>query len=202
MRFHSIKWRITAFFILLSTGFMGLYVYITKQTFESDKISYVFESKQVQTDQYAQNIASQISRVIFDARAVLTGFDQTTRKLTPSSDRLFQGQSQVQALEVTDQLTKQTLLSLEKKPGVFAKTPPPSAESLLDKVSVQHLEGSLFLAESTQSAGENQTVRFRIVFELISPFKDPSPGEYFALVYKSRPTLQANATKLTSTARG
>jgi sigma-B regulation protein RsbU (phosphoserine phosphatase) len=198
MRFHSIKWRITAFFILLSTGFMGLYVYITKQTFESDKISYVFESKQVQTDQYAQNIASQISRVIFDARAVLTGFDRSTRQLTPSSDRLFQGQSQVQALEVTDQLTKQTLLSLEKKPGLFAKTPPPSADSLLDKVSVQHLDGALFLAESTQSAGENQTVRFRIVFELISPFKDPSPGEYFALVYKSRPTLQANATKLTA----
>jgi phosphoserine phosphatase RsbU/P len=197
MRFHSIKWRITAFFILLSTGFMGLYVYITKQTFESDKISYVFESKQVQTDQYAQNIASQISRVIFDARAVLTGFDRVTRQLTPSSNRLFEGQAQVQALEVTDQLTKQKLLVLEKTPGLLAKTPPAAADFVLDKVTVQHLNGNLFYAESTQTAEENQTVRFRIVFELISPFKEPSPGEYYALVYKSRPTLQANATKLT-----
>lgn len=198
MRFHSIKWRITAFFILLSTGFMGIYVYITKQTFESDKISYVFESKQIQADQYAQNIASQISRVMFDARAILTGFDQQTRKLTPSSDRLFHAQAQVHGLEISDAKTNEKLLSLEKSPGVLAQLINVGTEVASEKVNVSFLEKNRFLAESIQSSGENQSVKFRIVFDLVSPFKEASPGEYFALIYKGRPTLQVNGTDLTA----
>ena len=194
MKFTSIKWRITAFFILLSTGFMGIYVLVTKQIFETDKISYVFDSKQIQNDQYSQNVALQISRVLFDSRAILSGLRADENHVSAACERLFRGQELLIALEVKEVQTGRTLISLEKDNGVIARLGDRGNSALTgDELRITRIAGTRFLAESTQVGEGVAPARFRIVFDVHSPFKVAGDGELLALVDNKKIVIQENS---------
>lgn len=94
---------------------VGAFVFMATGTFESDKISYIFDSQQEKVEALSKQFEQKIERVTFDGRSVLTGFDFQRKKLNNLGEKLFNDQKDILAIEVIDLKTRETLLSLSKK---------------------------------------------------------------------------------------
>lgn len=71
VKFVSIKWKIVVALISLGVVLIGSYVLLAKQTFEEDKISYIYESQQSQANLISKSISQQIQRSLFNTRSFL-----------------------------------------------------------------------------------------------------------------------------------
>lgn len=119
MRIFSLKWKLSLSFILMALSFVGLYVVLAKKTFESDKISYIFESQQKQVVQLARTFDQLTERVLFDAQAILLGFDYQSRRLNSSSQKVFWDHPKILAMSFRAKESGLLSIKLEKSQGLL-----------------------------------------------------------------------------------
>ncbi|MFM6929042.1 MAG: PP2C family protein-serine/threonine phosphatase [Bdellovibrio sp.] len=115
MKHISIKWKLTLSFVILGIVLVGTYVFMATSTFESDKISYVFDSEQTQIEGISKQIEQRIERIIFDSRSILAGFDVANKKLNTIAAKLFDEQNDISAIQLIDMEQKDSLAFLVKK---------------------------------------------------------------------------------------
>ena len=112
MKNLSIKWKLTVSFFLLGMMLVGAYVFMATGTFESDKISYIFDSQQEKVESLSKQFEQKLERVTFDSRSIMAGFNFQNKKLTVLGEKLFNDQKDILAIEVIDLNTREALLSL------------------------------------------------------------------------------------------
>lgn len=110
----SLKWQLSIALIGLAMGLVAFYVWLAKETFESDKIAYVFETRQLQLESSSKEIFRKLERGISDANSVLIGFDQSSKQLNTMAQKLFDSQRTLLAVEVTDGVKQEPLIQIFK----------------------------------------------------------------------------------------
>jgi phosphoserine phosphatase RsbU/P len=190
----SIKWKLSIAFILLSLGIVGLYIATAKRTFESDKISYVFDTQQRQVSQLSAEFSESASRVLFDARAILSGFDANSKKLSTDADTLFKNHSTIYAIDFR-QIGKADPIAFLKKDDAsgdaITRLAPVADEP--GKLSLQSIGEGRFIASITQVT-DGGTAVLRVVFEFRNFFNGASEDQTLVLSQGDEPMLLSNST--------
>jgi len=189
MKFFSIKWKLSLSFIALALGIAGCYVKIAKQTFESDKISYIFDTEQRENSQEAQNLNQQMTRFLFDARAIFAGYDVQTRKLSPAADQLLQAHELIQGVQIVD-LSDQSTASFAKVGETLPNRPALGQALEKGDFDLTHLTGSQFIITAL-APGTEKTYELRTFFEMKNLFSDRGDDEVTVLT-KNRNVLLAS----------
>lgn len=180
MRFVSLKWKLSVSFILLALGFVSIYVVLAKRTFESDKISYIFESQQRQVSGLARNLENQIARVLFDARTILSGYDFPTKQLNPAAQTIFWEHPNLLAIEAGLASSATPAATLEKTPGLLRGARQIQVVSP-DEPILRALDNDKYMvALLTKDSKHGDTVLY-VVFELKSVLDEASRGQVLAL---------------------
>jgi sigma-B regulation protein RsbU (phosphoserine phosphatase) len=190
----SIKWKLSIAFILLSLGIVGLYIATAKRTFESDKISYVFDTQQRQVSQLSSDFFDSANRVLFDARAILSGFDAKTKKLSIDADTLFKNHTSIFAIDFRRIGNAEPLVFLEKDDNSgdsISRLAPVADEP--GKLSLQSIGDGRFIASITQVT-EGGTAILRVVFEFRNFFNGASEDQTLLLAQGDEPMLLSNTT--------
>lgn len=175
---------------------MGAYVFMAKKTFESDKISYIFDSEQAQTSNIAEQIDQRLERAIFDGRSVLAGFNFEEKKLNSIGQKLFSEQKDIAAIEVVDFTQKETLLKLEKDGVQFPEQYSAAfGGEKLKSLDVQALGDGDFLILLSEKSSDDGIVMIKI----LAKFKDLIPNSPTALFLLSQEDRLLNRSKMTKT---
>lgn len=120
----SIKWKLSFSLILTGLTLISCYVYLAKNVFEKDKISYVFESQGARLQSSKSEIYSKLQRTVLAARSVIATFDPSLGKTSPAGESLFNEEEALIAIELWSEDKRQSLMRLEKKASLL----PPSIE--------------------------------------------------------------------------
>ena len=125
--FFSLKWKLTLALVVLAMGLVGLYVTMAKSTFESDKISYVFDSQQAQVGFIAREIKQKLERTTFEGRAILSSYDFEKHALSETGQHLFQDEGSLVSAKLVD-LDKKTEIAFLTKTEVRDLVPAADAQ--------------------------------------------------------------------------
>ncbi len=181
MKFFSIRWKLSLALIGLSLTLVGSYVFLAKRTFESDKISYVFDTNQSQLRAVQKNFDFQLTQAFFTARAISATLDQTTKSLTPIGKNLFQAQSSIKSLRISDPASQQVILLYPENavfPSLAAGTTPPAAGDS-KTITIQALPNHLFLLVSREKNSDGAVVQMEVTVFLRMSFPDNSSAVFF-----------------------
>jgi phosphoserine phosphatase RsbU/P len=192
-KFFSIKWKLSLAFIALTLGIVAIYIFIAKSTFESDKISYIFETQQRQVNQSAADLKGQVVQLIFDSRSILSGYDFANRKLADMSQKLFSHHESLIGIQVVSVKTNEILAQLEKTQGAFAQLP--AAESRLPAsadLDLRHIEEKIFVAQISDVSSVGEAIVMRVVFKVKDLFKDVFEGQELLLADGPRIVMASN----------
>ena len=196
----SIKWKISFAFILLTFGIVGLYIAIAKQTFESDKISYIFDTQQREVSQISADLNEKVSRMLFDARAILSGYNATTQTLSTDADSLFKNHPQIEAIDVRNASTLQVVTAIQKTPEAAEPlTRLAAVATEPGKLNLVALDKDQFMASLTQGTGPNSAI-IRVVFRLKNLFSDASENQTVMLVSNDQVKISSNPEALPKSA--
>lgn len=113
--FISIKWKISLALISISSVIIFLFILMATSTFESDKISYLFDFFQLKVNSQASQIGDRLSRVLFNAKSVLTSVQVGSRQLTPMGVELFNSMEDIKGLRVYSSLSHDPILQITKE---------------------------------------------------------------------------------------
>lgn len=200
----SIKWKMSVSFIALSLGLVSLYIIMAKQTFESDKIYYIFESEQAQLESLSHEINEQIERTLFDSRSLLAGFDFKTLNLGPLGKTLFQDQKNILAVEIWDPANTKSILKIEKIAKILPAFLPERAtanESQLalmpGLLNVERLDQQKFLISSSQKTSGGEALWLRVVAEF-PDLLPKSPTGHLILSQKEKIFGEAGSNRIRS----
>lgn len=175
MKNLSIKWKLTVSFFLLGMMLVGAYVFMATGTFESDKISYIFDSQQEKVESLSKQFEQKLERVTFDSRSIMAGFNFQNKKLTVLGEKLFNDQKDILAIEVIDLNTREALLSLSKnnENEVLKKAKVESQISSTVVIGLNDEQFMIFFPENTTD-GTTLVVKILARFENLLPEKTTS----------------------------
>ena len=198
----SIKWKLSISFVALSLGLVSLYIIMAKQTFESDKIYYIFESEQAQLESLSHDINEQIERILFDSRSLLAGFDFQSSSLSPLGKSLFQEHKYILAIEIWDHADSKSILKIEKvsnilpsfsKERILVSQTPLATNSA--RLIIERLDTQKFLISSSQQTLKGGTLWLRVVAEF-SNLLPKSPTGHLILSQKNQILAEAGHNKV------
>lgn len=192
-KFFSIKWKLSLAFVLLTIGIVAIYIVIAKRTFESDKISYIFETQQRQVNQAVESIKEQVLREVFDARSILSGYDFNEQKLADMSQKLFTHHRSLLGIVLLEKDTGKVMAQVEKEPGSIALLGTPGSRTPASDLSFYHLKERLFAAEIPDVTANGTRIVMRVVFRLQELFKDAFEGQDLLLAKGSEILVSANS---------
>lgn len=175
----------------MALGFVGLYVVLAKKTFESDKVSYVFETQQTQTSSLARSFESQIDRITFDVRSILTGFDPVGRKLNIGAQKVFWDHPQILALRLRNPSTAEYLLQIEKNQGLI-ESMGTEWPTMTEKTDLRPTEKNRFLMTIGKDA--------QVLFEIDNNLSKPLKGQVMALLHDGKIINRSTGTGLSDQA--
>jgi sigma-B regulation protein RsbU (phosphoserine phosphatase) len=166
-QFISLKWKLSLALVCLSMGLVGLYVFVAKQVFESDKIAYVFESQQAQLESLSKVIQQKVERILFDSRAILFSYDFESKNLGSSARGFFATQRSIHAIQAVSPATNEVVALLEKEPGAGAAFGSPSAGvGSSGQISLAAHGPSRFLIASPSEVGSQNRLVLRVLAEI------------------------------------
>lgn len=196
-KFFSIKWKLSLAFIALTLGIVAIYIMIAKTTFESDKISYIFETQQRQVNQTAQELKGQVVQLIFDSRSILSGYDFANHQLAGMSQKLFSHHDSLVGIQVLNPKTNSVLAQLEKTQGVFGKLQ--GMESRLPAsidLDLFHVSEKLFAVQIPDVTATGEAIVMRVLFTVKDLFRDVFDGQELMLTAGSQILLSSSSLTL------
>jgi phosphoserine phosphatase RsbU/P len=177
MKSFSIRWKLSLALVGLSLGLVSVYIVIASGTFESDKISYVFESQQNELEAVAKSWEAIVSQSLFLGRSVLSTFQAEKGEFSENGKKLFSGQKTIKALQVVDGKTLGVLATIA--PEMFSGLPPVTRDNnpAPGEIRITHKIGNEFLIETTNSVED--AVRIRLLIELPEIFPKWKETDFF-----------------------
>jgi sigma-B regulation protein RsbU (phosphoserine phosphatase) len=164
MKFFSIRWKLSLALVGLSLGLVSVYVLIASRTFETDKISYVFDSQQRQMEEIARGWTQKVQEGLFLGRSILSTYDPAKAGPNIFGQKLFAGQRFLKALELSDPKTR-IVVAAVLTPGL--ELPPAEMSSpAVDQVNLSHFRGSEFFVTVLQGQVSGELVFFRALLDL------------------------------------
>lgn len=173
MKNLSIKWKLSLSLIGTGLCLVMFYVFIAKRTFESDKISYVFETQSSRVESVKREIGQHFERALLNARSVVATYDASQGKINLAGEQIFQEEKNLLALELWNEDTHQAVFRMEKVPGTLPSSRHLENAYLAGTLNVQTLPELKFLLVLRYSKGQPR-LRLRAVvgFESILPTGD------------------------------
>lgn len=98
----------------LSLGLVALYIWMAVDTFESDKIYYIFENSQSQLETQGRQISENVERLIFDSKSILATVDTNLKDFSPLGKKFFEDSKNIISLRIWDDSSPSPLLQLSK----------------------------------------------------------------------------------------
>lgn len=190
--FFSIKWKLSLAFVLLGLTLVGSYVLIAKDTFESDKISYVFDSQQAQVEAISKDVNQRIEQSLLLTRSILSTYDFTTNSLNTTGEHLFKSQDPIVAIELFDESQKSSIIRVEKRQDLLPASDMSSGDVAKGGLLVTPLSSGVLLLESKEQESDADTLRLRIVVELGEVFPQTNGSQLFVLSQAGKPILASN----------
>lgn len=164
-RFISIKWKLSFAFVALGVGLVGTYVLIAKDTFESDKISYVFDSQQAQVEALSADFNQKIEHALVLSQALLSTYDFQSKNLNSIGQKLFETQKTLLALELVDPNKDEPLIKIEKELGLMPVADAKEKSVGAGMVAVRVINNSRILILSGQKGDSGEVLRLRVLEE-------------------------------------
>ena len=162
----SIKWKLSLALIGTGLALVSAYVVIAKSTFESDKISYVYDSQGARLESLRSELQNKLERAFLGARSVVGNFDFSSGKPTPLGEQFFNEEKQLLAVELWNEQKEQTVFHLEK-PG--ASLPPFNAgtntKTPLGQLDLEPLDSKNGLLTVRYSQGDQGVFRLRAMID-------------------------------------
>lgn len=160
----------------MALGFVGLYVVLAKKTFESDKVSYVFETQQTQTSSLARALEAEVERISFDTRSIVAGFNPVERKLNVGAQKVFWDHPHILALRLKNPASAEYLLQMEKQPGLLESMG--NEWPSTDKTDFHPLKQNRFLLTVGKDA--------QVLFEVENSLGNQLKGQITALLHEGK----------------
>ncbi len=179
--FVSIKWKLSISLVMMALGFVAIYVALAKKTFESDKISYIFETQQRQVGSMAESASAQIERIMFDARSIVAGFDLEQKKFSPATQPIFWDHPQILAISVGLGSDTSSDVTIEKSPGLTDQGRAALPAGADAQPVLTPLGQDRFVIAVLAKAAETQ-LRLTIVFEMKNLVDEGMSGQSLAFV--------------------
>lgn len=143
------------------------YVIIAKKVFESDKISYVFETQGAKLSTQKREIEQSFERALLSARSLVATYDPTIGALSKVGEQIFQEEKNLLALELVNENTKQSLFRVDKKNREFPMREAEEMQTPIGKVLIFSLSDYHFLITLRyQQDATSPPLRLRSLVEL------------------------------------
>lgn len=181
LSFVSLKWKLSLSLVMMALGFVAIYVALAKKTFESDKISYIFETQQRQVGSMAEAASAQIERIMFDARSIVAGFDLPQKKFSPATQPIFWEHPQILAVSVGAENDDGNDVTIEKSPGLVDQARSALGPAPFDQPLLTPLGQDRFAIAIKGKSGES-TLKLIIVFAIKNLVDDGMAGQSLAFV--------------------
>lgn len=182
MNFFSIKWKISISFIVFTMSFLLAYVILASDVFESDKISYVFETQQRQVESLSLNFANEIERAILGARAIVLGYDHTIRRVSPSAQKLFLDNKSIQSIELREQGKVDSFFSLDKTKAILPVLGTFGLTDSKTSMQLRFWKDQLFVLTLVDYDEDQNAVQTRVVFAIEGLLEDALEGQVLAIL--------------------
>ncbi len=194
MRALSIKWKLSLALIATGLGLVLSYVVIAKRVFESDKISYVFDSQNSRLSSLKKEIEQRFERTLLISRSVLATYDFSTGKLNVIGEKIFQEEKNLEGLALWNASTGQVVFRREKQSGLF------QAESLQkqnlkeNELQIKLLPSQKFLVNYKYTQGDTPFL-MQVVLEAFDLFPVSETQQSFLLVQNAEVVLSSDANE-------
>jgi phosphoserine phosphatase RsbU/P len=96
----SLRYKILTALTMLPLAGLTLFLFIAVNTFEKDKIAYVFDSSLSFSKTKAQRVRAEVDSLISASQAILYGYSPDSRSLADSSNSYFNQEDKFQALKL------------------------------------------------------------------------------------------------------
>jgi sigma-B regulation protein RsbU (phosphoserine phosphatase) len=182
----SIKARIMFALVGLSVFFIVLYIFISKKTFENDKIAYVFEAEQNQAHMAAKDFSSQIEKFYFLGKSLLLTYNPSSKKISPQGQSVFDSNKQFLMMEMIDEITESQIVRVGAvdSPGLQKD----EKQIPLNKLVLYPMDSNKFLILSRELSNTKNIYRIRILIQ--NPYEFPKSTYQTVFLVKNNQILQ------------
>lgn len=177
----SIKWKLSAALIATGLTLILIYVVIATRVFESDKISYVFDSQASKLDSLKSVIESKFEHEILTARSVIATYDSVQGKPSAAGEQIFREEPTLLAIELWSTDRKTTVLRLQKAGASM----PPAEEKAnaipFGQIDLRVLESGHFMLLMSFNHADEGVLLLRAEIDPAEFLPTPSPTQSLAL---------------------
>lgn len=163
----SLKIKITIAFIVMSLSVVTIYVMLAKNIFESDKVAYVFESRQNIVESIAQNFLKSIQSEVQNGKSMLFGFDPNKKEFHQQALNFFNSKKNILGIQVYDQKRKTSLVELFKDKNIGLKVKEESIPDFTEQLLIKSISNRQFLVFEKESPKSD--LIFKIIIETPEP---------------------------------
>lgn len=191
--FFPIRWKLTFGLLSLTLVFLGAYILLAKETFESDKISYVFEAQQNQVDMIASDLNRSLEKGLFEistlGHLILAGGGEAARLQ-------FEASTDLVALEARlENSNAAPILRLEKNNAVLNLVPTPADDKSRRPV-LRVLNDGMYGVSLRTSDARQEPVLVKGVFRVESGLRDAHESQILFLSEGTTPIAKAGVSVL------
>lgn len=194
----SIKWKLSLALVTLSIGLVGTYVYLAKDIFESDKISYVYDSQLSQINDLANEVDQSLEQVKLISMLILSTYDATTKSLNSIGEGYFLTQQRIAAIDLLDPATSETVIKIEKDEGFIArlKQKTVQAASTRGMMTVARLDEHTIVMSVSHRGNQQENLQLNVYFALPEKM-DKNQSTAFFLI-RDEQIISTNLTTLSA----
>ena len=179
----SIRWKLSLALVATGLTLVMAYVIVAKKVFESDKISYVFETQDSSVQSIKQTFNSQLEHVLQSVQFVTATYNPATGKPTEIGMGIFKSEPALEALELVNEKTGQIVFKLEKKQGEMADVLRPIDHML----TIEPLGGNQLVVSERVSSPDQIPLHASAVIELDKLLPQVNPTHTLAFAQNGNP---------------
>lgn len=178
----SIKWKLSLALLLTGLCLLSAYVFMAKRTFESDKISYVYDAQSGHLDSLRSELQSKLDHILMTARTVVGNFDFVTGKPTTLGQQFFDQEASLLAIELWNEKNSRILLHIEKKGSSLSPIDPQKFKSTpLGQVDLEPSDSGRAILTIRYSQDKQGIFILRALIDLKHILPKPTPSQSIAL---------------------
>lgn len=176
--FVSIKWKLSLALISVGAILVLIYILIAKSTFESDKISYVFDNESSKVEMAMREFNQRIEQSVFYTNALIASYDFSSHQLRPTGQSLFDSQAFIQSIELVNKSDGKVILEIHKDKTSILDDLKFHDDSLQGPMNVVLLDASTALMIIEQTV-DQKPMQIRTILK--SPGLIPKRAGFYAL---------------------
>jgi sigma-B regulation protein RsbU (phosphoserine phosphatase) len=196
-KYISLKWKISLALIVVSTLIVAGYIVMAIRTFETDKISYLFDFFQLKVDSQSSQINKRFEKIIINSKSILAGIQTNTNHLSNLAEKHFNEIEDIRTLRIYEKSKSKLLFEVSKKGFI----PPPIQPDLVFKknINVEPILGNksefrIFF----QLQGENQEELNIEIIAYLSNLLNANNGQGMMLLCNDKEVLETIGSTIES----